>query len=63
MLLRLKQSCLIFFKHDYDSYLTFTDHEGRCMLWNSYASCAHPKYYFKNQTKIGECFTSSGSNV
>jgi len=24
----------------------YTDYESRSMLWNCYASCAHPKHYF-----------------
>jgi len=31
-ILRLKQSSFSLFKHDYDSYLTFIDHESRNML-------------------------------
>ena len=50
----VKTKLLQFLKHYYDSYLTFTDYESRYMLWNSYATGAQPKYYFKNPPKIVE---------
>lgn len=44
-------------------YLTFTQYESRHMLGNSYASCAHHKYYFLSPKKLWCVSTSSGAYV